>query len=485
VNAQVTAESALVGDVAGFAHDPLGHVLYVYPWGVPGTQLARHTGPREWQREVLESIGEKLRAGASAGEAIREAVASGHGIGKSALVAWIVKWSLDTFPDARGVVTANTETQLRTKTWPEVSKWHGLAINRHWFTLTATALISTDKQHEKTWRVDAIPWSETNTEAFAGLHNEGKRILLVFDEASAISDKVWEVAEGALTDADTEIVWCAFGNPTRNSGRFRDCFRRLKHRWSHRQIDSRTVEGTNTAQFQQWVDDYGEDSDFVKIRVRGMFPNTSVSQFIPTDLVDAAYGKKLSPAGYEWAPKIITCDPAWEGDDLLVISMRQGLKFQILHTQPKNDNDMMIGALLARLEDEHRADAVFVDGGYGTGIISYGRTMGRNWQIVWFAEKASTEGYLNKRAEMYGLAKKWLREGGALPDDPELRDELASIETVPRVDGKVQMESKQDMKRRGLSSPNKADSLVLSFAHPVQPREMMTSSEIHQSVHVV
>ena len=467
----LSAELERVYDVAGFTHDPLGHVLYVYPWGQEGTELARHAGPRAWQREILERIGEKLSNGAAdVGEVIREAVSSGHGIGKSALVAWIIKWALDTREDARCVVTANTDSQLRTKTWPEVSKWHGLAINRHWFTLTATALISVDKAHEKTWRADAIPWSEHNTEAFAGLHNEGKRILLVFDEASAIADKVWEVAEGALTDSQTEIIWAVFGNPTRNSGRFRECFRKYKHRWAHRQIDSRTVEGTNTAQFDQWVADYGEDSDFVKIRVRGLFPNTSISQFIPSDLVDRAYGLVLAPSSYAWAPKILTCDPAWEGDDLLVIGIRQGLRFEILHTQPKNDNDMAVGGTLARLEDEHRADAVFIDGGYGTGIVSYGRTLGRNWQLVWFAEASGTEGYLNKRAEMYGEVKKWLREGGSFAADPELKDELTAMEAVPRVDGKIQLESKQDMKKRGLSSPNKADALALSFAHPVQAR---------------
>lgn len=123
--------------------------------------------------------------------------------------------------------------------------------------------------HDKRWRADAIPWSEHNTEAFAGLHNERKRIIVVFDEASNIADLVWEVAEGALTDEDTEIIWVAFGNPTRNTGRFRECFRKYKHRWKCAQIDSRTVEGTNKQQLQKWVDDYGEDSDFVKVRVRG------------------------------------------------------------------------------------------------------------------------------------------------------------------------------------------------------------------------
>ncbi len=105
----------------------------------------------------------------------------------------LIKWAF-TFEDTRGVVTANTDNQLRTKTWAELSKWHGISLTKDWATLTATALISNAPGHDKTWRIDAVPWSQNNTEAFAGLHNEGRRILLVFDEASAIADKVWEVA---------------------------------------------------------------------------------------------------------------------------------------------------------------------------------------------------------------------------------------------------------------------------------------------------
>ena len=101
------------------------------------------------------------------------------------------------------------------KTWAELGKWFNLCwFAREYFTLTATALLSKDKSRERTWRIDMIPWSKTNPQAFAGLHNKGKRLLLVFDEASEIPDIIWETTEGALTDEDTEILWCAFGNPT-------------------------------------------------------------------------------------------------------------------------------------------------------------------------------------------------------------------------------------------------------------------------------
>lgn len=466
---------ALAEDLAAFQHDPLGYVLYDFPWGVVGTELEHETGPRHWQRAFLENLGARLRAGEAAGVAvadvIREATASGHGVGKSALVAWLVKWGLSTFERTRIVVTANTDKQLQTKTWPEIAKWHNMSLTRALFTLTATALYSSDPAHEKNWRADAIPWSEHNTESFAGLHNAGKRLMLIFDEASKIADKVWEVAEGALTDLNTEIMWFVFGNPTRATGRFRECFRQYRHRWHTRSVDARTVEGTSSALFAQWIADYGEDSDFVKVRVRGMFPNASIKSLISEADVDAAYGRHLRDEQFSFAPKILTLDPAWEGDDPLVIGLRQGLMFRILFTMPKNDNDVWVANKLARLEDEHGADAVFIDGGYGTGVKSAGDTMGRTWTLVWFGEKPDDDGYANKRAEMWDAGtKRWLKSGGSIEKHEQLRQDLLGPETVARMDGKILLESKDSMKKRGIPSPNFGDALALSFAHPVVKR---------------
>ena len=461
-------EQELVELAAACTHDPVRWAQFAYDWG--HGELADYDGPRVWQAEMLAEIRDHLQNPATRHQPLMIARASGHGIGKSAGIGMVVNWAISTCEDTKVVITANTDTQLRTKTAPEVGKWQRLSITSHWLDVQATSVAVRDKDHAKTWRADFVPWSEHNTEAFAGLHNKGKRIVLIFDEASAIADKVWEVAEGALTDEGTEIIWIAFGNPTRNVGRFRECFRRFKHRWKARQIDSRTVEGTNKEQIAKWAADYGEDSDFFKVRVRGMFPSMSARQFIGEADVAAAYGKVLRPEQYEFAPKILTVDPAWEGDDEFAIGLRQGLSFRILRTMPKNDNDLVAARVIADLEDEHKADAVFVDAGYGTGIVSAGQGMGRDWTLVWFAGASADIGCLNKRAEMWKAARDWLKSGGALPDDPQLRDELQAPEIVPRADGKVQIESKKDMKARGVPSPNRADALVLSFAFPVVKR---------------
>jgi len=450
------------------AADPLGWVQAAYPWGEAGTPLEHQAGPRTWQAETLNDIGAHLSDPATRQQPLRIAIASGHGIGKSALIGMICEWGLSTCPNTRIVVTANTDGQLKTKTMPEIGKWFRMAENASWWKPTATSIYSNDTTAEKSWRLDATPWSENNTEAFAGLHNQGSRIIMIMDEGSAIADKVWEVAEGVLTDENTEIIWLVFGNPTRNTGRFRECFRRDRHLWKTRQIDSRTVEGTNKAALAEMIATYGEDSDFAKVRIRGMFPSMSVSQFIGTDDVDKARAVHLHESQYEFAPVILTCDPAWQGDDELVIGKRQGLRFDILYTVPKNDNDMVIADKLARLEVEHKADAVFIDAGYGTGIYSAGKTMGRTWQLVFFAEASADIGCINKRAEMWKGSRDWLKQGGAInPQDNVLYQDLIGPETVFRADGKIQLESKKDMKARGLPSPGRGDALALSFAYPV------------------
>lgn len=465
-------DDELIALAAECSTDPARWVQMAYDWGGSG-ELAAHAGPRAWQSDVLCDIRDHLSNPATRYQPLMVAVASGHGIGKSAEIGMIVNWALSTCEDCKVVITANTDTQLRTKTSPEVGKWQRMSLTSHWFDVQSTSIAARDGEHAKNWRADFVPWSEHNTEAFAGLHNGGKRIVLIFDEASAIADKVWEVAEGALTDENTEIIWVAFGNPTRNTGRFRECFRRFKHRWIGRQIDSRTVEGTNKAQIAKWAEDYGEESDFFKIRVRGLFPSMSARQFIGEADVTAAYGRQIRPEQYSFAPKILTVDPAWEGDDEFVIGLRQGLAFRILHRMGKNDNDLVAAQIVARFEDEEKADAVFIDAGYGTGIVSAGQGMGRDWTLVWFAGESSDIGCLNKRAEMWKAARDWLKGGGALPVDPTLRDELQAPEIVPRLDGKIQIESKKDMKARGIPSPNRADALVLSFAFPVVKRSPM------------
>src|SRR5262249_34364884 len=147
----------------------LGFVRSVYPWGEGS--LAGYSGPRAWQEARLAEIGAHFSDPATRFQPLQIAVSSGHGIGKSALIAWILHWGLSTSEDCRAVVTANTAGQLDTKTWPEAAKWIRMGNNAQLFDVKATSISVREKGHERLWRADAIPWSDNNTEAFAGLHN--------------------------------------------------------------------------------------------------------------------------------------------------------------------------------------------------------------------------------------------------------------------------------------------------------------------------
>ena len=453
----------LAEELANYAYDPLGFVYAAFPWGEG--ELKGQTGPDKWQAEVLRDIGNGVR---DLNTVVREAVASGNGIGKSCEVSWLILWALSTHEDTRGVVTANTETQLRSKTWPELAKWYRLFIGKMFFKYTATSIFSVQPGHEKTWRVDAIPWSKENPEAFAGLHNQGKRILLIFDEASAIWDGIWEVAEGAVTDSDTEIVWCAFGNPTRNTGAFYDVFEKYQTIWKCRQIDSRTVAISNKETIADWAKKYGEDSDFFKVHVRGVFPSASSNQLIPLDMINEAMERKYTKETVRYAAKVMGVDVARFGDDRSCISYRQGLITEKIESFTKLDTMMLADVIASRIKS-WRPDAVFIDGGaMGAGVIDRLRQLGfRNIIEVLFGSAATNDRYYNRRTEMYFKARDHLQAGGALPEDPELKMELAMSEYTFTENGKPKMEKKEILKKDMGVSPDKADSWVLTFAQDV------------------
>jgi len=472
VNQQI--DDKVIEDIASFTHDPVGYVDYAYDWG--HGDLEGKSGVRKWQGQVLQDIKDHLNNPLTVHQPLLLAVASGHSIGKSALIAMICGWGLDTFEDTRIIITANTETQLRTKTQPEVSKWFRRSITKDWWDVTATKISTKDKKHESGWRADFVPWSEHNTEAFAGLHNEGKRIIIFFDEGSSIPDRVWEVTEGVLIDEGTEIIWIAFGNPTRISGRFRECFRQFRHRWVHRQIDSRTVEGTNKKLFKKWEDDYGEDSDFFKVRVRGQFPSSGDKQFIPTELADEARARGREPFEYNLRmPLSIGIDFARSGEDSSVIRARRGRHLYPAIKFRERDSMKAAGIVVDKLSQSVRLwgsepDGIFADGGsVGGPIIDRIKQLGvENITEVMFGSSAQNKDmWGNKRIEMWASVRDWLSIG-CLDDNQQLYDDLIAPEmlVMKRRDQFV-LESKEDMNTRGLPSTDDGDSLALTFAFPV------------------
>lgn len=451
-------------------HDPLRFVKVSFPWGRKGGELEDYKGPEEWQEDLLLAVRDGLL---SPGEAIQVAVASGHGVGKSALASWLILWAMSTGVDTKGVVTANTETQLKTKTWAELAFWWRNCATGYWFQYTPSAIYSLDPAHKETWRIDQIPWSVAKPEAFAGLHNKGKRILLLFDEASAIHDKIWETARGALTDADTEIIWAVFGNGTRNVGEFRECFRRHRHRWETFSVDSRNVSISNKAQLQQWLEDWGENSDFFRVRVRGLFPSASETQLIPSDLLFNAMQKE--EACNVGDPVVMSLDVARGGTDKCVFRWRKGLngrwhKKVTMEGSVTRDSMRLVDKAVELL-DETKPDAFFVDAtGIGGPVADRIRQLGYQCIDVQFGSKARNVKYANKRTEMYFDLLEALRSGFAIDDDPGLEMELMAIEyTHDRLDRTALIPKDIIKKQIGVSTDD-GDATAMLFAFPVAPK---------------
>ena len=476
----------LAMELSKYYADPLGFVMFAYPWDSdPSIQVCRlpepwkskyncEFGPDKWACEFLDDLGKQIRSrgftGQKAVDAIRMAAASGHGIGKSAMTGWLVDFIMETRPNAQGTITANTGPQLESKTWPQIVKWTDKSIAGHWFDISSGrgSMRMKHKTYPSTWYCTAQTCREENSEAFAGQHAVDSTSFYINDEASAIAEKIFEVQDGGMTDG--EPMQFLFGNPTKNTGAFREAFGKKKHRYTTYQIDSREVQITNKNYLQQLIDDNGEDSDYCRVRVKGTFPRASSAQLIPLDIVEKAKGKVLHESEFRHAPKLLICDPARFGDDQTVIGERQGLNF-VIKEKFRNKDTMFTANVLGRMNNETKYDAVFVDViGIGAGVVDRLIQLShKNIVPVNFAETATDDKkYHNLRAECWGEALSWLKSGGAIPDDNELRDDLIGPEYFYDSKDRLQLEAKKDMKKRGLASPDCGDTLAISFSRPVR-----------------
>jgi len=474
---QIDYEAELADWVASTYDDPLGFVLGAFQWGEAGTALEREAGPDEWQREQLEEIGRQVRArkfnGTDPVAPIREAVSSGHGIGKSVEVAWLILWIMSTRPGAQGSVTANTMTQLETKTWASLQKWTKLCITGHWFTINSEKLYYTGRSED--WFCARQSSKEENSEAFAGQHAKTSTSFYIFDEASAIADKIFEVAEGGLTDGEPMIF--LFGNPTRRTGKFyRVCFGEERSRWDARVVDCRTSRFTNKQQLQEWIEDYGEDSDFCRVRIKGMPPRASDAQFIDHDRVIQAQKRQVVVLPDE--PLVAGCDLAWGGEDSNVIRFRRGNDARSIpairvpgeFTRDPAVLTQRLAEVLSKDYDGQRVRMLFLDSAGIAGPIGQRlRGLGfSNVSEVNFGSDSPSDKCRFMRDFMWWRMKEWLL-AGAIDASPRLESDL--IGPGIRTDSKqrVWLESKEDMKKRGLSSPDEADALCLTFAQTLGP----------------
>ena len=466
--------------------NPLAFVMFAFPWGQPGTPLEHFKGPRKWQREVLTEIGNHIKQnqGKIDFDTLRHAVSSGRGIGKSALVSWITIWMLTTRIGSTTIISANSESQLRSVTWAEITKWIAMSLNSHWFEVSATRLMPAKwltelverdlKKGTRYWGVEGRLWSAENPDAYAGVHNYDG-VLVVFDEASGIDDSIWAVTSGFFTENTPNRFWMAFSNPRRNTGYFYEAFNSKREFWTTKVVDARTVEGTDKQVYQQIIDEYGADSSQAHVEVYGQFPSEGDDQFISANLVDDAM--KRPKYKDETAPIIIGVDPARFGADATVIAVRQGRDIISIQRHRGDDTMTVVGHVIEAIEEYKPALVVIDEGGLGAGIVDRLKEQRYKVKGINFGNKSVNPiMYGNKRAEMWGKMKDWLKTA-SIPLDRFLKTDLISPMMKPDSKGTIFLESKKDMKARGLASPDAADAICVTFAFPVAHREARESTQ--------
>ena len=467
------------------ADDPESFVQFSFPWGVANTPLEKFKGPRAWQRKILRSVGAHIKAnrGQLDMEALRNAVSSGRGIGKSALVSWLILWMLSTRIGSTVIVSANSENQLRTVTWGELTKWATMSINAHWWEVSATKLVPaqwlTDlverdlKKGTRYWAAEGKLWSEENPDSYAGVHNMDG-MMVIFDEASGIPDGIWSVAAGFFTEKILDRYWFAFSNPRRNTGYFFETFHGKREFWNGSIIDARTVEGTDKSIYEQIISEYGEDSIQARVEVYGEFPASGEDQFIsPVTVEDAFKRPKYKDLT---APVVIGVDPARGGMDSTVILVRQGRDIVAIKRFKGEDTMSVVGHVIDAIEEYKPTMTVIDEGGLGYGILD--RLTEQRYKVrgVNFGWKAkSPVMYQNKRAEMWGAMKDWLKTA-SIPTDRQLKADLTGPMRKTNSSGSILLESKKEMRARGLASPDAADALCVTFAFPVAHREYNSST---------
>lgn len=473
--AQVSFDSQLAEDLSTFYDDPLGFTLYAFPWGEGA--LEGETGPDPNQAEFLESLGKEIRKrgfdGVHTVMPILMNESSGHGTGKSALGAWLAWFILSTRAGSIGTVTAGTSTQLEERTWAAIQWWGNLCLTKHWFDIQSRGIYS--KKDPENWKVLAQTCKEENAQSFAGQHARKSTSWYLFDEASEVPTGIWTTAMGGLTDG--EPMFFAWGQCVRNTGRFYEvCFGSQSARWNGRTVDSRTSRFTNKELIKEWATDYGEDSDFFRVRCMGLAPSASELQYIDKKRVDEARRRRITDSTLE--PLIAGFDVSGGGKAWNVIRFRRGLNMNVLppiripgEKDPDRSQRIAICAeLLADKRPDRKLAAMFVDSAFGALIVYALRSMGFTLcqEVNFGSESADPIHFGNCRSFMYGQLKEGLLRGALPPDDEDLAKQLC----IPGYHFKpgtsqLMLESKQSITKRGEKSPDDADALALTFARKV------------------
>ncbi|HXI67134.1 MAG TPA: hypothetical protein VNH41_04290 [Steroidobacteraceae bacterium] len=415
--------------------------------------------PDEFQAAILTAV--------QNGEP-RVAVRSGHGVGKSALGAWIAVCGLTTEAFCKVVMTAPSGPQLWDALFAETKLWFNQLPEalRELYRLGVDRIESIAAPEQLF--VSARTSRAESPEAMQGVHAEAGRVILIGDEASGIPEAVFEAGAGSMSGKNCTTV--LFSNPTRTSGFFYECFHRLKDRWFTRHVSCLTSKRVTSDYVEDMKARYGEDSNAYRVRVMGEFPIRDDATFIPLELVTAAQARDIAidpKANKYWG-----VDVARFGNDLSVLVKRWGT---VVPEAPKHwrrfDTMQLVGAIKFEYDNTPVPDRpleILVDViGIGAGVVDRCRELNLPVRGINVGESPAfdpTGSYMQLRDELWGKGKAWLEARNCkLPPD-ECFYELAVPRYAFQSNGKLKIESKPDMKKRGIGSPNYADGFLLTLA---------------------
>ena len=403
----------------------------------------------------------------------RISVASGHGIGKSTVLSWLLLWFLFCYPDAQIPCTAPTGDQLYDVLWKEVSKWLNLMPKQYRDFYEWQSNYIRMKESPATWFARARTAKKESPEALAGIH--GDHVMMLVDEASGVPDEVFTTAEGALTGENILVI--LISNPTRNYGYFYNTQHKNKQYWQCFSFSSEDSPIVEHEYVENIIRDHGKDSDEYRIRVLGKFPREDA-------IDDKGYVPLLFQGEIQWTSdtkfvkgfRRLGVDPSGEGEDYTIWVLRDTFKAQIIGREAISTPKSIASKTNTLITQYGLSGSdIYVDNfGKGANVAQELGLLGIRVNALNIGEKALRDDiYLNLRAELYWRFREWLKKGGMLVNDADhLFEEAYRIKYRREVNGKLRIMSKREMAKEGIGSPDAVDALIMTFYH--QDRRKIT-----------
>lgn len=431
------------------------HIDVIHHWQEhPGDFVRQMFGvePDKWQEEALESLNTHDRV----------SIRSGHGIGKSAFMAWAILWWMFTRFPCKVACTAPTSHQLNDVLWGEIAKWAN-KLDPAWKDLL---LIKQDRVELKAAPRESFAVARTarkeQPEAFQGFHSE--HMLFVVDEASGVEDIIFQVGQGAMSTPGAKTLMA--GNPTRTSGFFYESHHKMRDNWDTFRVSCEDAKMVDQAFVDEMLKQYGEESNVYRVRVLGEFPLDEDDSVIPLGLVEDAVTREVEqiPGDIVWG-----LDVARFGDDITALAKRQkNVLLEPIKAWSKVDLMQTVGRVVEEYrEARDKPDVIMVDViGLGAGVVDRLRELGLPVRPINVGESpAIKDKYMKLRDELWFRAREWFMEKNCkIHDDSTLISELVQPKYQINSSGRIKVEGKDEMKKRGLKSPNHADAFLLTLA---------------------